>query len=62
MRRQNTQKGETMGMVMKEISEISVLDENNRIVRRSRLVISNDGVETEIILEGNGKLRVTTAV
>ena len=51
-----------MGMVMKEISEISVIDENNRIVRRSRLVISNDGVETEIILEGNGKLRVTTSV
>ena len=49
-------------MVIKEASEISVLDENNRIVRRSRLVISNDGVETEIILEGDGKIKVTTAV
>lgn len=51
-----------MGMVMKEISEISIVDENNRIIRKSRLVISNDGVETEIILEGEGKLKVTTAV
>jgi len=51
-----------MGMVIKEISEISIVDENNRTVRRSRLVISNDGVDTEIILEGNGKLKVTTAV
>lgn len=51
-----------MGMVIKEISEISTIDENNRTVRRSRLVISNDGVDTEIILEGNGKLKVTTAV
>ena len=51
-----------MGMVIKEVSEISLVDENNRTIRRSRLVISNDGVDTEIILEGNGKLRVTTAV
>lgn len=51
-----------MGMVIKEVSEFKALDENNNEVRRSKLVISNDGVDTEIILEGNGKIKVTTAV
>ena len=50
-----------MGMVIKEVSEFTVLDENNQSVRRSKLVISNDGVDTEIILEGNGKIKVTTS-
>ena len=57
-----TQKGEMMGMVIKEVSEFSVLDKNNQTIRKSKLVISNDGVDTEIILEGNGRLRVTTTV
>lgn len=51
-----------MGMVIKEVSEYVALDENNREVRKSKLVISTDGVDTEIILEGNGKIKVTTAV
>lgn len=51
-----------MGMVIKEVSEFTVLDENNKAIRKSKLVISNDGVDTEIILEGNGKIRVTTSV
>ncbi len=51
-----------MGMVIKEVSEFTVLDENNREIHKSKLVISDDGVDTEIILEGNGKIRVTTAV
>ena len=57
-----TQKGETMGMVIKEVSEFSVVDENNQTIRKSKLVICNDGIDTEIILEGNGRLRVTTTV
>ncbi len=56
------QKGEFMGMIIKEVSEFSALDENNNSIRKSKLVISNDGVDTEIILEGNGKIKVTTAV
>lgn len=55
-------KGNIMGMVIKEVSEFIALDENNREVRKSKLVISTDGVDTEIILEGNGKIKVTTAV
>lgn len=51
-----------MAMVIKEVSEFTVMDENNKEVRKSRLVISNDGVDTEIILEGNGKIKVTTSV
>jgi hypothetical protein len=51
-----------MGMVIKEVSEFTVLDDNNQTIRRSKLVISDDGVDTEIILEGNGKIKVTTAV
>ena len=51
-----------MGMVIKEVSEFTVVNENNETVRRSKLVISDDGVDTEIILEGNGKIRVTTKV
>ncbi|MFA7657817.1 MAG: hypothetical protein WCY19_00115 [Candidatus Gastranaerophilaceae bacterium] len=51
-----------MAMVIKEVSEFNVVDENNKTVHKSKLVISNDGVETEIILEGNGKIKVTTAV
>jgi len=51
-----------MGMVIKEVSEFTVVNENNETVRRSKLVISDNGVDTEIILEGNGKIRVTTKV
>lgn len=50
-----------MGMVIKEVSEMTIMDKNNQPVRQSKLVISEDGVDTEIILEGNGKIRVTTA-
>ncbi len=50
-----------MGMVIKEVSEFSVV-EDNKTIRKSKLVISNDGVDTEIILEGNGKIKVTTSV
>lgn len=57
-----TQKGELMAMIIKEVSEFTVLDENNQSIRKSKLVISNDGVDTEIILEGNGKIKVTTSV
>lgn len=56
------QKGVIMGMVIKEVSEFTVVDENNKTIRKSKLVISNDGVDTEIILEGNGKIKVATAV
>lgn len=55
-------KGDDMGMVIKEVSEFTVMDENNIPTRKSKLVISNDGIDTEIILEGDGRLRVTTAV
>lgn len=51
-----------MGMVIKEVSEYTVLDENNNSIRKSKLVISNDGVDTEIILEGDGKIKITTKV
>lgn len=49
-------------MIIKEVSEFFVTDENNRQIRKSKLVISTDGVDTEIILEGNGKVKVATAV
>ncbi len=49
-------------MFIKEVSEFTETDENNNVIRKSKLVISNNGVETEIILEGNGKIKVTTAV
>lgn len=49
-------------MVIKEVSEFTVVDENNQTIRKSKLVISNNGVDTEIILEGKGKIKVTTAV
>lgn len=55
-------KGSIMGMFIREVSEFTVTDENNNKIRKSRLVISNDGVDTEIILEGNGKIKVTTSV
>lgn len=51
-----------MGMVIKEVSEFTVMDENNNPVRKSKLVISDDGVDTEIILEGDGRIKVTAAV
>lgn len=51
-----------MGMVIKEVSEFTVVDENNNKIRMSKLVISNDGVDTEIILEGEGRMKVTTKV
>lgn len=57
-----TKKGKIMAMIIKEVSEFTVVDENNNSIRKSKLVISNDGVDTEIILEGNGKIKVTTSV
>lgn len=51
-----------MAMIIKEVSEFTVIDENNKEIRKSKLVISDDGVDTEIILEGNGKIKVTTKV
>ena len=51
-----------MGMVIKEVSEFTVVDENNNSIRKSKLVISNDGIDTEIILEGDGRIKVTTRV
>jgi len=57
-----TKKGKDMGMVIKEVSEFTVVDENNRTIRKSKLVISNDGVDTEIILDGDGRIKVTSAV
>lgn len=51
-----------MGMVIKEVSEFTVMDENNNPIRKSKLVISNDGIDTEIILEGDGRMKVTTTV
>ena len=56
------QKGEIMAMIIKEVSEFTVVDENNNSIRKSKLVISNDGVDTEIILEGDGRIKVTTSV
>lgn len=50
-----------MGMVIKEVSEFSII-ENEKTVRKTKLVISNDGIDTEIILEGNGKVKVATTV
>ena len=49
-------------MVIKEVSEIITTDENNQTIRKSKLVISSNGTDTEIILEGNGRVRVATAV
>jgi len=49
-------------MVIKEVSEFVVVDENNNSIRKSKLVISEDGVDTEIILEGKGRVLVTTKV
>lgn len=57
-----TKKGRIMAMIIKEVSEFTVLDENNNEIRKSKLVISDNGVDTEIILEGNGKIKVTTSV
>jgi len=57
-----SKKGNIMGMVIKEVSEFTVLDENNNRIRKSKLVISDDGVDTEIILEGDGRIKVTTSV
>lgn len=39
-----------------KIKEISNFMENN--VRKTRLVISENNKDTEIVLEGNGKLKV----
>lgn len=47
-------------MIIKEVSEKTIMNENNQPVRQSKLVISDDGVDTEIILEGNGKIKVVT--
>ena len=49
-------------MVIKEVSEFTVVDENNNSIRKSKLVICENGIDTEIILEGNGRVLVTTHV
>ena len=43
-----------------KVKEISSFIENN--TRKTRLVISENGRDTEIILEGNGKLKVAVEV
>ena len=43
-----------------KVKEISNFIENN--TRKIRLVISENGRDTEIILEGNGKLKVAVEV
>lgn len=48
-------------MVIKEVSDFMV-EENGKSIHKSKLIISNNGVDTEIILEGNGKVKVSTAV
>jgi hypothetical protein len=48
-------------MVIKEVSDFTVI-ENGKPVHKSKLIISNEGVDTEIILEGNGKIKVSTTV
>lgn len=39
-----------------EVKEISTFMENN--TRKTRLVIAQNGIDTEIILNGDGKLKV----
>ena len=43
-----------------KIKEVSSFMENN--VRKTRLVISENGKDTEIILEGNGKFKTAVGV
>ncbi len=43
-----------------KIKEVSSFMENN--VRKTRLVISENGKDTEIILEGNGKIKTAVGV
>jgi len=43
-----------------KIKEISRFVENN--IQKTRLVISQNGKETEIILEGNGKIKTAVEV
>lgn len=45
-------------MTIKEIREFVERDENNNEIRKSKLIISDNGVDTEIVLEGNGRLKV----
>ena len=42
------------------IKEISQFTENN--IPKTRLVISENGIEKEIILQGNGELKATIEV
>lgn len=43
-----------------EVKEVVTFMENN--IRKTRLVISQDGKDTEIILNGDGKLKIASAV
>lgn len=43
-----------------KVKEISRFLEDN--IQKTRLVISHDGKDTEIILSGNGKLKVAVEV
>ena len=49
-------------MFIKEASEFTTLDKNNNKIKMSKLVISENGKDTEIILQGNGKIKVTANV
>lgn len=43
-----------------KVKEISSFMENN--IQKTRLIISQNGKETEIILEGNGKIKTAVCV
>lgn len=43
-----------------KVKEISRFMENN--IQKTRLIISQNGKETEIILEGNGKIKTAVGV
>lgn len=43
-----------------KVKEISCFTENN--VRKTRLIISENGKDTEIILQGDGELKATVEV
>lgn len=49
-------------LIIKAVKEFTELDENNNEIKKSKLIISENGVDTEIVLEGNGKIKVAAAV
>ena len=46
---------------IKEITNITAF-ENNKEIKKTKMVICQDGVDTEIILEGNGSIKVAATV